>query len=68
MNVYTLEEYISIRKREEKIDEFNFKENSHNMAAAIRYVTDYCTNYLDFENYNEESIKIVHFILNRKLN
>lgn len=36
-----LEEYISKRKKEDKIDEFDFKKYLENMASIIKYVTDY---------------------------
>ncbi len=53
-----LEEYIVMRKKEDKIDEFDFKKHSENMAIAIKYVTDYFNNYLDLEEYDYEQEKL----------
>lgn len=52
-----LEEYIVKRKKEDKIDEFDFKKHSANMASIIKYVTDYFNNYLSLEDYDYEKIK-----------
>ncbi|MTK10930.1 MAG: hypothetical protein F8N39_02120, partial [Clostridiaceae bacterium] len=52
-----LEEYITKRKKEDKIDEFDFKKHSENMASIIKYVTDYFNNYLNLEDYDYEKIK-----------
>lgn len=52
-----LEEYIVKRKKEDKIDEFDFKKHSENMANIIKYVTDYFNNYLNLEDYDYEKIK-----------
>ncbi|MGY5239183.1 hypothetical protein [Clostridium tertium] len=52
-----LEEYIFKRKREDKLDEFDFKKHSENMANIIKYVTDYFNNYLNLEDYDYEKIK-----------
>lgn len=52
-----LEEYIVKRKKEDKIDEFDFKKHSENMASIIKYVTDYFNNYLNLEDYDYERIK-----------
>ena len=53
-----LEEYISKRKKEDRIDEFDFKKHSENMASVIKYVTDYFNNYLNSEDYDYEQTKI----------
>ncbi|WP_040437054.1 hypothetical protein [Clostridium sartagoforme] len=52
-----MEEYIVKRKREDKLDEFDFKKHSENMANIIKYVTDYFNNYLNLEDYDYEKIK-----------
>lgn len=52
-----LEEYITKRKKEDKIDEFDFKKHSENMASIIKYVTDYFNNYLNLEDYDYERVK-----------
>ncbi|RXI64476.1 hypothetical protein DP134_13210 [Clostridium tetani] len=53
-----LEEYISKRKKEDRIDEFDFKKHSENMGSVIKYVTDYFNNYLNLEDYDYEQTKI----------
>ena len=53
-----LEEYIGKRKKEDKIDEFDFKKHSENMASVIKYVTDYFNNYLNLEDYDYEQMRI----------
>ncbi|MGY0372320.1 hypothetical protein [Clostridium sp. JNZ J1-5] len=55
--MFKLEEYITKRKKEDKIDEFDFKKHSENMASIIKYVTDYFNNYLNLEDYDYEKIK-----------
>ncbi|GLC31126.1 hypothetical protein [Clostridium omnivorum] len=52
-----VEEYITKRKKENKIDEFDFKKHSENMASIIKYVTDYFNNYLSLEDYDYERVK-----------
>lgn len=52
-----LEEYITKRKKEDKIDEFDFKKHSENMTSIIKYVTDYFNNYLNIEDYDYERVK-----------
>lgn len=56
--MFKLEEYIVKRKKEDKINEFDFKKHSENMASIIKYVTDYFNNYLNLEDYDYERIKI----------
>lgn len=56
--MFKLEEYIAKRKKEDKIDEFDFKKHSENMASIIKYVTDYFNNYLNLEDYDYEMVKI----------
>lgn len=53
----TVEEYISDRKKKDKLDEFNFQNHSENMAQVIQYVTEYFTTYLNIEDYSYEQIK-----------
>lgn len=55
--MFKLEEYITKRKKEDKIDEFDFKKHSENMASIIKYVTDYFNNYLNLEDYDYEMVK-----------
>lgn len=57
MEMLKLEEYIVKRKKEDKIDEFDFKRHSENMASIITYVTDYFNNYLNLEDYDYERVK-----------
>ena len=55
--MFKVEEYIAKRKKEDKIDEFDFKKHSENMASIIKYVTDYFNNYLNLEDYDYEMAK-----------
>lgn len=57
-----LEDYITKRKKEDKIDEFDLKKHSENMASIIKYVTDYFNNYLNLEDYDYEKIKMQHTV------
>lgn len=53
----TIEEYISGRKKKDKLDEFDFQKHSENMAQVIQYVTEYFNTYLNIEDYSYEQIK-----------
>lgn len=55
--MFKVEEYIAKRKKEDKIDEFDFKKHSENMASIIKYVTDYFNNYLNLDDYDYEMAK-----------
>lgn len=53
-----IEEYISMRKRKEKINEFDFTKHSDNMGNIIQFVSEYFNDYLNPEDYNYELIKL----------
>ncbi|MEI3598623.1 hypothetical protein [Oceanobacillus sp. MO10714A] len=53
-----IEEYISMRKRKEKINEFDFTKHSDNMGKIIQFVSEYFNDYLNPEDYNYELIKL----------
>ncbi|MEB5453678.1 hypothetical protein, partial [Virgibacillus pantothenticus] len=53
-----IEEYISMRKRKEKINEFDFTKHSDNMGEIIKFVSEYFNDYLNPEDYNYELIKL----------
>lgn len=53
-----IEEYISMRKRKEKINEFDFTKHSDNMGKVIQFVSEYFNDYLNPEDYNYELIKL----------
>lgn len=53
----SLEEYISKRKKKDKINEFGFDKNIDNMRKCINYVVDYFTIYLDI-NEEQKAIQI----------
>ncbi|MBC9703751.1 MAG: hypothetical protein H9W81_01760, partial [Enterococcus sp.] len=53
-----IEEYISKRKRKDKLNEFDFTQHSENMGKVIQYVSDYFNNYLSPEDYSYEQIKL----------
>ena len=53
-----IEEYIAQRKKKDKLDEFDFKNHSENMAKVIQYIADYFNTYLNLEDYSYEQIKM----------
>lgn len=53
----TIEEYISSRKKKDKLDEFDFQKHSENMGAVIKYVMEYFNTYLNLEDYSYEQVK-----------
>lgn len=57
-NLLTIEKYIEKRKKEEKINEFDFKHHSQNMSSIISFVSEYFNDYLDIEKYSYEEIKL----------
>ena len=54
----SIEDYIASRKKKDKLDEFNFINQSENMGKVIQYVTEYFNQYLNFEDYSVEQTKI----------
>lgn len=53
----TIEDYISSRKKKDKLDEFDFQKHSENMGAVIQYVMEYFNEYLSLEDYSYEQVK-----------
>lgn len=53
----TIEQYITKMKKEDKLDEFNFKNHAENMSTVLKYVMDYFNHYLNPEEYDYEKIK-----------
>ncbi len=53
----SVEEYIILQKKKDKLNEFDFSKHSGNMAAIIRYATDYFSEYLNPEDYDYERIQ-----------
>lgn len=60
--MYTIEEYIAMRKKKDKRNEFDFNKHSENMGAVIQYVTDYFNEYLNIEDYSQEQMKVQQVI------
>lgn len=54
--VITIEEYISRRKKEDKINEFNIDERNENMRLCVNYVFEYFNNYLNITDAEEKTI------------
>lgn len=52
-----IEDYITKRKKVDKLNEFDFEKNSDNMQAIIQYVMDYFNNYLNIDEYSQEQMK-----------
>lgn len=57
-----IEEYITKRKKKDKLDEFGFKYHSENMSRVIQYVMDYFNEYLNLEEYSYEKVKTQQII------
>lgn len=51
----TIEDYILLRKRKDKVDEFDFNHHSENMRKIIKYV---CIRLII--QYSEQVIRISH--------
>ncbi|MDD3278651.1 MAG: hypothetical protein PHG16_07170 [Lachnospiraceae bacterium] len=50
----TIETYIAMRKKRDKMNEFDFSHHSENMGKVIQYVTDYFNDYLNLEDFSQE--------------
>ncbi|MEI5992044.1 hypothetical protein A5881_003600 [Enterococcus termitis] len=53
-----IEEYILMRKKKDKLNEFDFTIHSENMGKIIQYVSDYFNNYLTPDDFNNEVLKL----------
>ncbi|EAD9527655.1 hypothetical protein AF085_14815, partial [Listeria monocytogenes] len=53
-----IEEYILLRKKKDKLNEFDFTHHSENMGKIIQYVSDYFNNYLTPEDFSNEKLKL----------
>ena len=51
----TIEEYISRRKKEDGIDEFNIENRSENTRIFVNYVFEFFNNYIDITEYEERT-------------
>ncbi|MBA2938196.1 hypothetical protein HZF08_07745 [Paenibacillus sp. CGMCC 1.16610] len=51
----TIEEYISRRKKEDRLNEFNPDERNQNMKNCVDYVFEYFNQYLDFSKMDEKT-------------
>lgn len=58
----TIEEYITKRKKKDKLDEFDFEYHSENMSKVIQYVMDYFNEYLNLEEYSYEKVRTQQII------
>lgn len=53
-----IEEYILMRKKKDKLNEFDFTHHSENMGKIIQYVSDYFNDYLIPEDFSNEVLKL----------
>jgi hypothetical protein len=53
--VLNIEEYISRRKKEDKINEFNIDERNENMRLCVNYVFEFFNNYLNITEAEEKT-------------
>lgn len=52
----SLEEYISKRKKEDRLNEFDIASKTQNMQACMNYIFEYFNQYLDTSKLNEKTI------------
>jgi hypothetical protein len=52
----SLEEYISKRKKEDQLNEFDLKSKTENMQTCINYIFEYFSNYLDSSKVDEKTV------------
>ncbi|WP_273484107.1 hypothetical protein [Desulforamulus ruminis] len=51
-----LEEYISSRKKEDRLNEFNIDDRANNIRICVNYIFDYFNNYLDITEDEEKTV------------
>jgi hypothetical protein len=51
-----IEEYISRRKKEDGLNEFDLKDRSQNMKLCVDYVFEYFNNYLNITEAEERAV------------
>ncbi|WP_349632697.1 hypothetical protein [Neobacillus sp. WH10] len=51
----SLEEYISKRKREDKVNEFDIEGRADNLRICVNYVFEYFNQYLDIEKLEQKT-------------
>lgn len=56
MKLLPLEEYISKRKKEDRINEFEIESKMENMKTCVNYVFEYFNQYLDDSKLDEKTI------------
>jgi len=52
----SIEEYISRRKKEDKLNEFDLEARTQNMKVCVDYVFEYFTNYLNITEVEERTV------------
>ncbi|WP_353957860.1 hypothetical protein [Lysinibacillus sp. G4S2] len=55
MEMFTLEEYISKRKREDKINEYDIDSKNENIRVCVNYVFEYFNQYLNIEEMEQKT-------------
>ncbi|MDQ0157502.1 argonaute-like protein implicated in RNA metabolism and viral defense [Robertmurraya andreesenii] len=52
----SLEEYISKRKKEDRINEFDIESKAQNMQTCMNYIFEYFNQYLDDSKLDEKTV------------
>jgi hypothetical protein len=52
----SLEEYISKRKKEDQINEFDIESKPQNMQTCMNYIFEYFNQYLDASKLDEKTV------------
>jgi hypothetical protein len=55
MKMLSLEEYISKRKREDKINEYDIDSRMENMRICVNYVFEYFNQYLNIDEMEQKT-------------
>lgn len=56
MRMLSLEEYISKRKKEDRINEFDIESKAQNMQTCMNYIFEYFNQYLDDAKMDEKTV------------
>ncbi|CDH91611.1 hypothetical protein CB17B2622 [Clostridium botulinum B str. Eklund 17B (NRP)] len=54
--MFTIEEYISKRKHEDNLNEFDKKKRIENIKSCIDYIFEYYNNYIEINNIDDGTV------------
>ncbi|MFL0165274.1 hypothetical protein [Candidatus Clostridium helianthi] len=54
--MFTVEEYIAKRKKEDNLNEFNKDKKIENIKSCIDYIFEYYNNYLEINKIDERTV------------